>query len=155
MTNYNGKRISYSFPYIYYIWGLSRWCSGKNPPAYVGDVGSIPGLGRSPGERNGNPLQYSCLENSMDRGAWQTAVHRVTESWTRLSNWQHMEYTHTHTHTYIHICITESLCCIAEINTTLLSQLYFNKIKNKRSWGKQEVKNVKFIQLSVIYLLKT
>ena len=58
-----------------------------------------------------------------------------------------------HTHTYTRI--TESLCRIAEINTTLLSQLYFNKIRNKRSWGKQEVKNVKFIQLSVIYLLKT
>ena len=56
---------------------------------------------------------------------------------------------------HTHICITESLCCIAEINTTLLSQLYLNRIKNKRSWDKQEVKNVKFIQLSVIYLLKT
>ena len=43
----------------------------KNPPANAGDVGLIPGLGRSPGEGNGNPLQYSCLENPMDRGAWQ------------------------------------------------------------------------------------
>ena len=43
----------------------------KNPPANVGDLGLIPGLGRSPGKRNGNPLQYSGLENSMDRGAWQ------------------------------------------------------------------------------------
>ena len=45
------------------------------------DLGSIPGLGRSPGEGNGNPLQYSCLENSMDRGAWQATVHGVTKSW--------------------------------------------------------------------------
>ena len=48
----------------------------------VGDLGSIPGLGRSPGEGNGNPLQYSCLENPMDREAWQATVHRVTKSQT-------------------------------------------------------------------------
>ena len=52
----------------------------------VGDLGSIPGLGRSPGEGNCNPLQYSCLENPMDRGAWWATVHGVTKSWTRLSN---------------------------------------------------------------------
>ena len=49
----------------------------KNPPANAGDVGSIPGLGRSSGEGNSNPLQYSCLENSMDKGAWQVIVHGV------------------------------------------------------------------------------
>ena len=47
----------------------------KNLPANVGDPGSIPGLGRSPGKGNGHPLQYSCLENPMDRGAWWAAVH--------------------------------------------------------------------------------
>ena len=58
----------------------------KNPPANAGDVqgnvdvGSIPGWGRSPGGGHGNPLQYSYLENLMDRGAWQAAVHKVTES---------------------------------------------------------------------------
>ena len=51
-----------------------------------GDVGSIPGSGRSPGEGNGNPLQYSCLENSMNRGAWQAIVHGVSKSWLHLSN---------------------------------------------------------------------
>ena len=51
----------------------------KNPPANAGDVGSIPVSGRSPGEGNGNPLQYSCLENPMDRGALQATVHGVTE----------------------------------------------------------------------------
>ena len=54
----------------------------KNPPAYAGDagdMGSIPGSGRSPGEGNDNPLQYSCLENPMDRGAWRTIVHRVAK----------------------------------------------------------------------------
>ena len=49
---------------------------------YVRDVGLIPGLGRSPGVGNGNLLQYSCLENSMDRGAWQVTVHGVTKSQT-------------------------------------------------------------------------
>ena len=56
----------------------------KNPPANVGEVGSIPGSGRSPGEGNGNPCQYSCLENSMDRGAWRATVHGATKSWTWL-----------------------------------------------------------------------
>ena len=60
----------------------------KNLPASagdVGDMGSIPGLGRSLGGGNGNPLQYSCLENPMDRGAWQATVHRVPKIWTQLS----------------------------------------------------------------------
>ena len=51
-----------------------------------GDPGSIPGLGRSPGEGNGTPLQYSCLENPMDGGVWQATVHGVAKSRTRLSN---------------------------------------------------------------------
>ena len=51
----------------------------KNPPANAGDTSSIPGSGRSLGEGNGNPLQYSCLGNSMDRGAWRATVHRVTK----------------------------------------------------------------------------
>ena len=54
----------------------------KNLPANVGDVGLSPGLGRSPGEGSGNPLQYSCLENPMDRGAWWATVHGITESQT-------------------------------------------------------------------------
>jgi len=59
----------------------------KNLPTNAGDIrdaGSIPGSGRCPGEGNGNPLWYSCLENPMDRGAWWAAVHRVAKSWTRL-----------------------------------------------------------------------
>ena len=52
---------------------------GKESACNAGDVGSIPGLGRSPGEGNGNPLQYSCLENPMNRGAWQPTVHGVPE----------------------------------------------------------------------------
>ena len=59
----------------------------KNPPPNVRDIrdaGSIPGLGRSPGGGNGYPLQYSCLENSMNRGVWRATVHRVAKSWIRL-----------------------------------------------------------------------
>ena len=48
----------------------------------AGDLGSIPGLGRSPGDGKGNPLHYSCLENSIDRGAWWATVHLVAKSWT-------------------------------------------------------------------------
>ena len=51
----------------------------KNPPANAGDSGSNPGSGRSPGEGNGNPLQYSCLEDSMDRGAWWATIHGVAK----------------------------------------------------------------------------
>ena len=61
----------------------------KNLPAYAGaagDVGSIPGLGRSSGGGTGTPLQYSCLENPMDRGAWWATVHGVTKSRTQLSD---------------------------------------------------------------------
>ena len=64
--------------------GFPCGTSDNNSPAKAGDIreaGSIPGLGRSPGEGHGNPLQYSCLENPMDRGPWQATVHRVTKSW--------------------------------------------------------------------------
>ena len=57
----------------------------KNPPANAGDTGSISGSGRSPGVGNSNPLQDSCLENSMDRGVWRATVHRVAKSQTQLS----------------------------------------------------------------------
>ena len=56
----------------------------KNPPSNAGDAGSIPGLGRSPGGGHGNPLQYSYLENPLDRGAWQIIVHWDEKSQTRL-----------------------------------------------------------------------
>ena len=59
----------------------------------AGELGSVPGLGRSPGEGNGNPLQYSCLENSMDRGAWWATVHGVAKSWTGLSDFTFLSFT--------------------------------------------------------------
>ena len=59
---------------------------GKESACNAGDLGSIPGLGRSPGEGNGNPLQYSCLENPMDREAWWATVHGFAKSRTQLSD---------------------------------------------------------------------
>ena len=70
----------------------------KNPSANAGDIrnmDSIPGSGRSPGGEDGSPLQYSCLENPMDRGAWQDTIHRVAKSQTRLS-----DFTFTFTHKF-------------------------------------------------------
>ena len=70
----------------------------KNPPANAGDAGLIPGLGRSPGGENGDPLQYSCWDNPLDRGAWWAIVHGVAKSWTRLKLLSIC--------TYIHYCVT-------------------------------------------------
>ena len=58
----------------------------KKSACYAGDPGLIPGLRRSPGEGNSDPLQYFCLENPMDRGAWRAALHGITKSWTILSS---------------------------------------------------------------------
>ena len=66
--------------------GFPGGSGGKESACNAGDLGSIPGLGTSPGEENGYPLQCSCLENSMDRGAWWATVHGVTKSQRRLSN---------------------------------------------------------------------
>ena len=67
------------------LWKRAGGVTGKEPPANAGDMrdkGSIPGLGRSHEERNGKPLQYSCLKNPMDSGAWRATVHRVAKSQT-------------------------------------------------------------------------
>ena len=86
------RRLLITFAYIesilllinvYHILDKS---DGKASVYTAGDPGSIPGSGRSPGEGNGNPLQYSCLENPMDGGAWWAAVHGVAKSRTRLSD---------------------------------------------------------------------
>ena len=66
--------------------GFSQWLSSKESACNAEDMGSVPELGRSPEGRNGNVLQYSCLENPMDRGVWQATVHGVTTSLTGLSN---------------------------------------------------------------------
>ena len=66
--------------------GLPSGSEGKQSACNAGDTGAIPDWGRSPGEGNGNPFQYSCLENSMNRGAWWATVHGVTKSQTKLSD---------------------------------------------------------------------
>ena len=71
------QQLLYAFPLV---------AQHKGSPANAGDTCSIPGLGRSPRGRNGNPLQYSYLENPMDSGAWQAGVYEVTKSQTQLSN---------------------------------------------------------------------
>ena len=71
-------------------WSEPRWLSGRETTCQCRDegyMGSIPGSGRFPGGGNHNPLQYSCLKNPMDRGAWWAMVHGVTKSWTQPSNW--------------------------------------------------------------------
>ena len=66
--------------------GFPGGSDSKESGGNAGDLGLIPGLGRSPGEGHGNPLQYSCLENSMDSGAWWATVHGVAKSQTGLSD---------------------------------------------------------------------
>ena len=63
---------------------ISSWIQLKNPPANARDIDSIPLSGRFPGGGHSNPLQYSCLKNPMDRGAWRAVVHRVSKRWTQL-----------------------------------------------------------------------
>ena len=88
-TDVNKKKTILASTKLLFGWGRLWDSVVKYPPTNVGDArdaGLIPGLGRSPGEGNGYPLQYSYLENSVDRGAWQVTVHGVVESRTRLSN---------------------------------------------------------------------
>ena len=74
-------------PFAFLMWlGFPGGSDGKESSCNAGGPGSIPGSGRSPGEGNGNPLQYSCLGNPMDRAAWWATVHGVTKSQTRLSD---------------------------------------------------------------------
>ena len=68
--------------YIIRIQGLPRWLSNKESSSSAGDRDSVPGLGRSPRGGHGKPLQYSCLEHPMDRGAWRATVHGVAKSQT-------------------------------------------------------------------------
>ena len=78
---YNMYYLEYTIWYMRLPW----WLNGKEftcSAGDTGDTGSIPGLGRSLGEGNGNPLQYSCLENPVDRGTWRAMVHGVAKSWT-------------------------------------------------------------------------
>ena len=91
--------LSHIYTYIYV--GFPGGSGVKNPTANARDTSLIHELGRSPGGGNVNPLQYPCLENPMDRGAWQATVYGITQ----LSDWAH---THTHTHTHTHKYIVKT-----------------------------------------------
>ena len=99
---------------------------GKVSACNVGDPGSIPESGRSPGEGNGNLLQYSCLENPMDRGAWKAAVHGVAKSRTRLSNFTLLIHIPLYIYyiVFIHISVTGHLGCFhmqSIVNSTAMN----------------------------------
>ena len=118
-----------------HIYRLPQWLSGKESACNAGDgdKGSIPGSGISPGGGPGNLLQYSCLENPMDRGAWWATVHRVAKSRTRLKQlsacvrtWMR---THTHTHT--------RTCIFLNLSFLLLNVQEWDgeKTQSKKGWG--------------------
>ena len=94
--------VTMNCPWFYLNSGLLCSPDCKVSACNAGDPGSIPGSGRSSGDRNGNSLEYSCLENSMGRGAWQATVHGVAKSQTWLSNW------HTHYFKFsLSICVLD------------------------------------------------
>ena len=93
------KFLKHSFQHI---WNFPGGSDNKAPACNVGNPGSIPGSGRSPGEGNGIPLQYSCLENHMDREVWWVTVHRVAESQTKLSDFT---FTFFSIYTYVCVCV--------------------------------------------------
>ena len=110
--------------HIFFWWPLGS--HGKEASCNAGDLGSITGLGRSPGERNGNPLQYSCLENPMDRGAWQATVHGVPRIRHNLVTKPPPPRTYSIFHIildfrllqdidYNSLCYTVNLCCLLHI----------------------------------------
>ena len=84
------------------FWGFPGGSDGKESALNAGDLGSIPGSGRSPGEGNGKSLQYSCLENPMDRGAWRATVHGVLKSQTWLS---YFTFTFKPFFLNLHVCL--------------------------------------------------
>ena len=103
----------------------------KNPPANTGDIrdmGSIPGLKRSPGGGQGSPLQYSCLENPMDRGVWWATIYEVAKSWTQLKRLMHTRVRLSPT---IFTTIGISLHTICNMVNNLLKSIVFLKIKKK------------------------
>ena len=92
--------------YYTYILLFPGSLDGKESTYNTGDSSSIPGLGRSPGEGNGNSLQYSCLQNPMDRGAWWTIAHGVTKTFTSL----HYSYTHFKVELTLRLPICHIIC---------------------------------------------
>ena len=116
-----------------------------------GDLGSIPGEGRSSGEGNGNPLQYSCLENPMDRGAWWATVHGVAKSWTRLSDFTSL-YIQIHGKISLEECKLLSLvmslgCVLHEVGQERVVEVgyLFNLMKNIYFYELKRMTNFHYI----------
>ena len=109
--------------------------AGKESACNEGDLGSIPGLGRSPGEGYGYPLQYSDLENSIDRGAWQTTVHAVAKSWTQLSDFTFTFIPNIHCNTIYNSKDTEatSTSIIREMDKEEVKYIYNGTLAIKRN----------------------
>ena len=105
---------------------------GKASVYNAGDPGSIPGLGRSPGEGNGNPLQYSCLENPMDRGAWWATVHGVAKSRTRLSDFSSSLLVETDNTLCVCVCVC---VCVCGQWWVLQRKLRCSEVRS--SWGRE------------------
>ena len=112
----------------------------KTLPANAGNAGSIPGLGRSPGEGTGNLLQYSCLENAMDRGSWHTTVDEVTESDTTehsctlgLKSSVYKFFVR-----YVNCKYFLPVCC--------LSFIFFEVFQRKRIFNFVEIQHIKFLR---------
>ena len=121
----------YTFIYFYLtVQGFPDGSDGQESACNAGDPSSIPESGRSPGEGNGNPLQYSCLENSMDRGAWQATVHGVAKSQTRLSDQQ----TDTRLNTRSYLQHAGSLVAAYAIWASLVAQLVKNPPAMRETW---------------------
>ena len=102
----------------------------KNPSPNAGDAGSIPGSGRSPGEGNGNLLQYFCLENLVDKGAQQSTVHRIAKSQPQLSDW-----VRTHTHTFANSVFQATLQNMTTMSNT--NRLCFHSLLVKKLGPRQ------------------
>ena len=116
------KHLKFYSEYLSPLQTFRLWFSSSDFPGgsdskasvyNVGDPGLSPGLGRSPGEGNGNPLQYSCLENAMDRGAWKATVYGVAKSRTRLS-----DFTFTFTFSSSKLDVTPRLFHLYKGNST-------------------------------------
>ena len=130
--------------------GLPRCTSNKEPPASAGDirdVGSIPRSGRSSGGGHGNPLQYLCLKNPMDRGAWWATVDGVTKSWTRLSAHTHHDTAKTETSPasllwgilHLWVCVETSTTCLSSTDVARGELKKHLSISGSRSQGPLEL----------------
>ena len=117
------RRVSKKHSHLMSYSGLPRWLSGKESACSAGDVGLISGLGRSPGGGNGNPLQYSSPESSMDREAWWATVYGVAKSQTQLSS----------------LTITRASCCNCCSILPTVQQFFHSSITFLKTFSTLEV----------------